>query len=105
MAVEIAKVMLREFRDPHKATSDYLSSIDGIYSWANTPAELHQHLLGTEATNDPAERPFGGETYQIESFGRIALGNAAAVAHARINGIFHRSLFNSKKEKEEEKVD
>ena len=33
MAVETAIVLLKELRDPKKATSDYLSSEDDEFSW------------------------------------------------------------------------
>ena len=58
LAKEVALVWLRELRDPKKATSDYLSSIEGKYSWKNTTEEQHKKLLGTSATNDAAESPF-----------------------------------------------
>ena len=33
MAVEMASCLLTEIRDPQKATSDYLSSGEGKFSW------------------------------------------------------------------------
>ena len=33
MAVEVSECMLMELRDPKKATSSYLSSADGKFSW------------------------------------------------------------------------
>ena len=65
MAVELAKCMLEELRDPHKATSDYLSSVDGAFSWGQTTDEEHYACIGRMATNDPAESPFAALTRQM----------------------------------------
>ena len=45
MAVELATTMLIELRDPHKATSDYLSSAKGEFSWGETSQEEHEAPL------------------------------------------------------------
>src|SRR6056300_1299243 len=58
MAIEVAKCMLQELRDPDKATSEYLSSIGGQFSWGKTTDEEHHACIGRMATNDPAESPF-----------------------------------------------
>ena len=34
MACEIAQTILKELRDPNKATSDYLTSVDGEFGWS-----------------------------------------------------------------------
>ena len=73
-----------------KATSDYVSKANGKYSWKNTPEEVHQKILGTFATNDIAEQPFGRFSWQLDSYNRITFGNAAASAQARMNGDFDR---------------
>ena len=51
-------VWLWELGDPGKVTSDYLSSINGRYSWKNTTNEQHKKLERTSATNNTAENPF-----------------------------------------------
>ena len=89
MAMLAAKCILKELRDPKKETSDYLSSVDGNFSWANTTEETHKNLIGTFATNDLAESPFASLTYQLDSFNMILGNNAAAVAQARMNGAFN----------------
>ncbi len=62
MAVEVADCFLQELSDPNKATSDYLSTEDGVFSWGNTSDEEHLACLGKMATNDPAESPFAALT-------------------------------------------
>ena len=60
--MEVAQVVLRELRDVNKATSDYLSSIGGKFSWGQTTDEEHEANIGWMATNDPAESPFASLT-------------------------------------------
>jgi hypothetical protein len=92
MAVEVAQCLLKELRDPKKATSDYLSSNNGEFSWGNTTEDDHESCLGKMATNDPAEAPFAALTRQMEQFGRILGIHASGVGQARINGDFDRDL-------------
>ena len=66
MAVKTAIVSLKKLRDPKKATSDYLSSEDGEFSWGEMTDEEHQNCLGKMATNDPAEAPFAALIHQME---------------------------------------
>ena len=100
MAMLAANCILKELRDPKKATSDYLSSVDRNFSWANTTEETHKNLIGTFATNDLAESPFASLTYQLDSFNMILGNNAAAVAQARMNGDFNRREFGYKNDGE-----
>ncbi len=90
MAVVAADSWMTEFTDPLKATSDYLTKAEGKYSKANFSEEEQTELLGTFATNDIAEQPFGRLTWYIDNFNRIGIGNAAAQAQARMNGDFDR---------------
>ena len=62
LVVEVAQVVLRELRDVNKATSDYLSSIGGKFSWGQTTDEEHEANIGWMTTNDPAESPFASLT-------------------------------------------
>ena len=71
MAVEMAQCLLEELRDPKKATSDYLTSEDGEFSWGNTTEDEHESCLGKMTTTDPAEAPFAALTRQMEQFGHI----------------------------------
>jgi hypothetical protein len=41
MACEVAECVLKELRDPGKATSDYLSSVEGKFSWGQTTDDEH----------------------------------------------------------------
>ena len=92
MAVKVAVCTLQELRDPKKATSDYLSSAEGKFSWGGTTEEEHQACMGKMATNDPAESPFATLTQQLQSFGRVLGIHASAIGQARINGNFHRDI-------------
>ena len=92
MAVEVAQTMLLELRDPKKATSDYLSSGKGKFSWGETTHEQHVACIGLMATNDPAESPFAGLSHQFGMHGRILGIHASAISQARINGDFSRIL-------------
>ena len=94
MAVEVAQCMLTELRDPKKATSDYLTSAEGQFSYGFTSEEEHQACIGKMATNDPAESPFAQLTRQLQNFGRILGIHASAVGHARVNGDFKRDINN-----------
>jgi hypothetical protein len=94
MACEIAQTILKELRDPNKATSDYLTSADGKFSWGQTTDEEHAAFLGKMATNDSAESPFASLTRQLQQFGRMLGIHASAVGHARINGDFVRDYKN-----------
>ena len=94
MAVELASCLREEFRDTKKATSDYLSCIDGEFSWGQTTDEEHHACIGKMATNDPAESPFALLTRQLQSFGRLLGIHAAAVGQARFNGDFSHDLKN-----------
>ena len=72
-------------RHKKKETSD---NFLGDRSWENTSEDDHHNLLGTMATSDLAEQPFGMLTYQVDWFNRTLFGNAAATAQARMNGDF-----------------
>ena len=92
MAVKMANCFLKELRDPKKATSDYLTSSEGKFSWGFTTEEEHNALIGKSATNDSAESPFAMLTQQMQQFGRILGIHAAAVGQAKMNGDFKRDL-------------
>ena len=90
MAIEVAKCMLQELRDPDKATSDYLSSTGGEFSWGKTTDEEHHACIGRMATNDPAESPFAALTRQMQQFGRLLGIHASGMGQAKFNGDFNR---------------
>ena len=50
MAVEVAKCLLKELRDPNKAISDSLTSEEGVFSLGHTSNEEHQACIGKMAT-------------------------------------------------------
>ena len=92
MAKGLAVTVLRELRDPHKQTHNYLSSVDGEFSWGNTTEEEHKACLGMMATNDIAESPFGGWSQQVQQFGRLLGIHASARGIARMNKDFTRNI-------------
>ena len=65
MAVELSNCLLQELKDPTKATSDYLTCVDGKFSWGNTSDEEHEACIGRMATNDPDESLFAALTRQM----------------------------------------
>ena len=71
MASEVAETILNELHDPRKATSNYLTSVEGKFSWGQTTDKEHHAFLGKMATNDPAESPFASLTHQLQSFGHF----------------------------------
>jgi hypothetical protein len=95
MACEVAECIIKELRDPNKATSDYLSSVEGKFSWGQTTDDEHIACIGKMATNDAAESPFASLTLQLQSFGRVLGIHASAIGQARINGDFVRDFHNS----------
>ena len=84
----LAPAIIKECRDPKKALSDYVTSIDGKFSWGQTTDEEHLACIGKNATNDPAESPCPSLTRQLQSFGHVLGIHALAVGHAKINGDF-----------------
>ena len=58
MAVDMASCLLIELLDRKKATSDYLSSGEGKFSWGYTTQEEYQACIGMMAYKDPSESPF-----------------------------------------------
>ena len=97
MAVEVAKCMLQELRDPDKATSNYLSSIGGQFSWGKTTDEEHHACIGKMATNDPAESPFAALTRQMQQFGRLLGIHASGMGQAKFNRDFNRDFKDKSK--------
>jgi len=87
MASEVAETILNELHDPRKATSHYLTSVEGKFSWGQTTDEEHFAFLGKMATNDSAESPFASLTHQLQSFGHLLGIHASAVGHACIKKI------------------
>ena len=79
MAVEMATCFLIELRDPKKATSDYLTSAEGKFSWGYTTEADHNALIGKMATNDSAESPFAMLSQQMQQFRTILGIHASAV--------------------------
>ena len=99
LGIIAVNALLVELQDTRKATSKYLSSIQGEYCWENTPSEDCVAGLQKMAVNDPAERSFGALTGQLQSFGRIGLTYAAGVSQIRTNGDLSRGFETSSSNK------
>ena len=69
MACEVAECIIKELHDPRKATSDYLLSVEGQFSWGQTTDDEHAACIGKMAINDPEESPFASLTCELQSFG------------------------------------
>ena len=95
MASEVAETILNELHDPRKATSNYLTSVEGKFSWGQTTEKEHYAFLGKMATNDSAESPFASLTQQLQSVGRLLGIHASAVGHARMNKDFTHNIEDS----------
>ena len=88
---EVSSAILGECRDPKKALSDNVTSMDGQFCWGETTEEEHLVCIGKNATNNPAESPFALLTCQLQIFGHVLDIQASAVGHDRINGDFKRN--------------
>ena len=65
VVVEVAQYLLKELCDPKKATLDYITNKDGVFSWGNTTDKEHLACLGKMATNDLDKVPFAALTHQM----------------------------------------
>ena len=80
---EVATCLLKELRDPKKATSDYLTSKDSDFISGNTTNKEHEACLGKMVTNDPDEAPFATLTQQLQQFGCVLGIHASGLGQAR----------------------
>lgn len=76
LGVIAAKAIVKELCDTKKETSQYLSSINGPYSWKNTPPNIQKALLGKNATNDNSERCHGAGSRQLQVFTTVSTQGA-----------------------------
>ena len=101
IAVVGVEAFIKELEDKKKATHNYLSCMDGKYSYNKCSSDEKKEMLGCMAVNDIAESQFGGVTYQLDQYGRIGLHGAAGINDCRRNKFFERPI--SKKEVKEKK--
>lgn len=90
LAEEAALVFLLEFRDLTKATSSYLSSIDGIMSMKCTSKEDRIACRGKDASNSIAESLHAQSTVGLRTCGTARLDYMAAEGQTRSNNDFGR---------------
>jgi hypothetical protein len=90
LACEAASIFLMEFRDPTKATSEYLSSISGPKSWCNTFDETKSLTLNVLASNSVLEANHAFSTVALKLSGTIRLDHVCAEGQTRHNNDFGR---------------
>ncbi len=90
LACEAATIFLMEFRDPTKATSEYLSSISRPKSWCNASDETKSMLLNVSASNSVSEANHASSTVGLKLSGTICLNHVCAKGQTRHNNNFGR---------------
>ena len=94
LALEVAQCFLEDLCDPTKATSDYLSSAEGKFSWGETTEEEHMACIGKMATNDLAESPIKSRTYTLTESMTDSINPAL---HALLVVVWYNSILNNSK--------
>jgi hypothetical protein len=90
LACKAATIFLMKFRDPTKATSEYLSSISGHKSWCNAYDETKSMLLNVSASNSVLEANHAPSTVGLKLSGTIHLDHVCAEGQTRHNNNFGR---------------
>ncbi len=78
LAEVAAATFLIEFRDPKKATSNYLSSISGIRSWSMVSEEEKVASWGKDATISISDSVHASATVRLGIAGTISLDHVTA---------------------------
>ena len=78
--------MIKDLEDKTKATYKYLSIFETKYSWEHYLETTKKAMIGKMVTNDLTESSFAGVTYQVQTYGRIGMCNAAAITNMSRNG-------------------
>ncbi|KAL7553860.1 hypothetical protein ACHAWF_017484 [Thalassiosira exigua] len=98
MLEEVAMVgiaaLKKELEEENKATYKYLSISGEEFSYDHCPDSVKRAMLGKMASYDLAESSFAGVTAQLQSFGQIAMGSAAAISDAKRYQFFYRPIDN-----------
>ena len=90
LAEVAAATFLIEFRYPKKATSDYLSSISGIGSWAMVTDEDKVASQSKDSTTSISESVHASSTVGLGIAGTIRLDHVTAEGQTRSNNDFGR---------------
>ena len=90
LAEVAAATFLIEFRDPKKATSEYLSSISRIRSWAMVSEEEKVASWSKDATTSISESVHASATVGLGIAGTIRLDHVTAEGQTRFNNDFGR---------------
>ncbi len=100
LACEAATIFLIEFRDPSKATSDYLSSMKGSKSWDNVSEQTKALTLHVLASNSVSEANHASSTVGLKLSGTIRLDHVCAegqTKHINDFGCDHEFLVRGKR--------
>ncbi len=84
----MATYLLLEVADPKKATSDYLSTCDGRFSWAKSSEEEKKALIEMRATNNPSESQFATFTEALATGGCIGVDLTSGIGQTRYDNDF-----------------
>ena len=88
------QALIDELLDKKKATYKYLSISGSELSHENCPDDAKREMLGQWASNDSAKISFAVVTARVQCYGRIGMGNAAAVSDFARNGLLYLDVTN-----------
>ena len=90
IASEAASIFQAEFRDTSKATSAYLSAIQGRKSMGKVSDKERLISVGLDATNSISESLHASTTHGLKMYGTIRMDHSAAEGQSRSNNDFGR---------------
>jgi hypothetical protein len=97
LACEAATVFLIEFRDPTKATSEYLSSMSRPKIWSNASDQTKLMSLNIPASNNVSEANHASSTVGLMLSGTIRLEHVCAEGQTRYINDFGVAMIFSKR--------
>ena len=86
------RTIIIELLDQHKATYKYLSCSKSEFSYMYASEERKKSLMGITATKNEAKSVLGGETANIQRYGRINLSGAGAVGDMKRNAFLYQTI-------------
>lgn len=84
----VGKTTIKALHDPKIVTSNYMTSVEGKFSWEQSTNEEHCIFLGKMATSNTAEIAIAFLTQQLQSFWLMPRINASVVGRACVNRDF-----------------
>ena len=92
LAVVWVDTMISELTNKNKATHNYLSAYNGIYSWAKATDNEKKAGLGIMENNDISESSFGGISDYLDKYKIISLMHAGGMALVRQNSCYNTEI-------------